>query len=118
MDDVAEQGRAFNLDPAVTGAFFDAQIEAAKMLQRADFHRWESDQNGPDGDPPDLAGVLRPRIDGLNRKLLEKLAAYYQGHPRDGQIDIAEILKKAETLLVGDGIDAKVRAVALRPIAP
>src|SRR5215468_9195975 len=69
LGDVADRGAALGLDPAATRAFFAAQIEAAKVVQRADFARWQADRRSPEGEAPDLAGVLRPRIDALNRDL-------------------------------------------------
>src|SRR4051812_29797952 len=59
LRDVADRGSALGLEPAMARAFFGAQIEAAKLVQRADFRRWEADGRGPEGEAPDLAGVLR-----------------------------------------------------------
>jgi chorismate mutase len=115
LRDVADRGSALGLDPASTRAFFGAQIEAAKLVQRADFRRWEADHRGPDAEAPDLAGVLRPRIDALNRDLLAALA---QAMPRlrgDGGA-AARIRGRADALLAGDGIDDAVRAAAIRPL--
>src|SRR5262249_2455418 len=50
LEDVAERGRRLGLDPADTREFFAAQIEAAKLVQRADFRRWEADPRGSDGE--------------------------------------------------------------------
>src|SRR4051812_33658671 len=58
LEDVAARGVALGLDPAATRAFFAAQIEAAKLVQRADLARWEADRRDPDGEAPDLARVL------------------------------------------------------------
>src|SRR4051794_25441503 len=41
LEDVAGRGVALGLDPEMTRAFFRGQIEAAKIVQRADFRRWE-----------------------------------------------------------------------------
>src|SRR4051794_35298338 len=58
LRDVADKGVSLGLDPETTRAFFRGQIEAAKIVQRADFRRWEADGRGPYGEAPDLAGVL------------------------------------------------------------
>ena len=115
LREVAERGDALGLDPAMTRRFFAAQIEAAKLVQRADFRLREEAHRGPEGEVPDLAGVLRPRIDGLNRELLAALVA---ARPRlGGGGDLAaRIRARADDLLVGDGIDAAVRATAIRPL--
>jgi chorismate mutase len=111
LEGVAERGRALGLDPETTRAFFAAQIEAAKLMQQADFRRWEAESRGSQGKSPDLAGVLRPRIDALNRQLLAALARI-QGQPRDG----AQIRQSANERLSGDGIDEEVREAAIQPL--
>jgi chorismate mutase len=58
LKDVAEKGVALGLDPEITRAFFRAQIEAAKIIQRNDLGRWELDGLASVGEAPDLAGVL------------------------------------------------------------
>ena len=111
LREVADRGVPLGLDPARTRAFFRAQIEAAKLVQRADFRRWEADGRGPDGAAPDLARVLRPRIDALNRDLLAALA---ETTPRLSGAGDAAIRKRADELL--GGVDAEVRAAAIRPL--
>src|SRR5258708_4914725 len=49
LRDVEERGKTLGLDGPATRAFFGAQIEAAKMVQRADLRRWEADPRGPAG---------------------------------------------------------------------
>ena len=115
LRDVADRGSALGLDPSTTRAFFRAQIEAAKLVQRADFRRWEAEHLGPDPDAPDLAKVLRPRIDALNRDLLAELARALP-RLRSGETDAARIRGRAVGLLAGDGIDDAVRAAAIRPL--
>ena len=109
---VEDRGKALGLDPPRTRAFFRAQIEAAKLVQRADFRRWGADRRGPDADAPDLAGVLRPRIDALNRDLLAALARASPRLPGAAAL----VRGRADAILAGDGIDAEVRAAAIRPL--
>lgn len=54
--------------------FFRAQIEAAKVIQRELFARWERERQGAFADTPDLATVTRPRLDALTPRLLRELA--------------------------------------------
>jgi chorismate mutase len=117
LRDVAERGKALGLDPATTRAFFAAQIEAAKLVQRADFRRWEDNPQAQPTEAPDLAGVLRPRIDALNRRLLEALTLAAPRLRGDDAL-VAILRSRADKVLVGDGIDAEVRAMALRSLAP
>lgn len=115
LRDVSDRGITLGLDTATTRAFFGAQIEAAKIVQRADFRRWEADHRGPEGEAPDLAGVLRPRIDALNRDLLAALAEAKPRLRTDSDAP-ARLRGRADQLLVGEGIDAMVRATAIRPL--
>jgi chorismate mutase len=115
LREVANRGKGLGLAPETTREFFAAQIEAAKLIQRADFRRWEADRRGPGGEPPDLVHVLRPRIDALNRELLAALAKN-QALPGDAGSSTTRIRSRAEILLTGEGIDAEVRAAAIRPL--
>ncbi|WP_422924558.1 gamma subclass chorismate mutase AroQ [Singulisphaera sp. PoT] len=115
LDDVAERAKGLGLDPAVARTFFAAQIEAAKVVQRADFRRWEADKHGPEGKAPDLAGVLRPKIDGLNRDLLAALPGVLS-LLRDDDGFRLWITIRAETILAGEGIDDDARSAAIRPL--
>ena len=112
LEDVAARGRGLGLDPADTRAFFAAQVEAAKLVQRADFRRWQADSLGPQGEAPNLTEVLRPRIDALNRDLLDVFAKISRKE-RPGAV---EIRSRALVLITGEGIDGEVRDVAIRPL--
>jgi chorismate mutase len=105
LSDVAQRGAKLRLDPRRTRAFFAAQIEAAKLVQRADFQCWET--KGPDGAAPDLKMVLRPRIDTLNREMLTAFANV-------GATDGAATRKRANELL--SGFDDEVRQAAIAPL--
>lgn len=105
LKDVEERGAELGLAPAETRAFFAAQIEAAKLVQQADFKLWET--KGPEGEAPDLKTVLRPKIDALNRAMLATLA-------EPGAKDASLIRKRAEEILAG--VDAKIRDVAIGPL--
>jgi chorismate mutase len=110
---VAESGREFGLDPAGTTAFFAAQIEAAKAVQRACFRGWEADARGPFPDAPDLVRDMRPKIDAVGRDLLVALKAY----TASGRLALAEVTALAEPRLTGAGVTAEARALAVRPLA-
>lgn len=109
---VAEAGREFGLEPNFTTSFFAAQIEAAKIVQRAAFAQWEAEGRGPFADAPDLKRDLRPKIDDVGRKLLANLAEFHRGP----KISPQDLKQRAEQHLVGDGITGEVRAVAIRPL--
>jgi chorismate mutase len=115
LADVAERGRGLGLDPATTRAFFTAQIEAAKIVQRDDLRRWQADPRTVPGDAPDLKGVLRPRIDAINRSLLAALARVQVAF-RKQRPDPATIRNRADQRLNADGVNADARAAAIGPL--
>src|SRR6516225_6924487 len=72
LHSVVERGRGKGLDSDLVRPFFTAQMEAARLVQQADFDRWKAAKQKP------LAGKglaeLRQRIDELNRELIDALA--------------------------------------------
>lgn len=114
LENVVTQSRSVGLDPELTRAFFVAQIETAKQLQKEDFKRWESEKQGPFRDVPDLAGALRPEIDDLSLRLLTALAKV-SPFLSDEKIKQA-IRPHAEKVLTGEGITDAVRDLAIEPL--
>lgn len=110
---MAEAGRDHGLDPADTTAFFSAQIEAAKAVQRECFREWKAADRGQFADAPDLVRDMRPKIDAVGRELLTGLAAYLA----KGRLALAEITGLAESRISGPGITAEARSVAVKPLA-
>jgi len=72
---VARSAPEHGLSPDAAQAFFTAQIEAGKTIQRALFQRWRDAGQGRFADAPDLATVIRPALDRLTPALLSALAA-------------------------------------------
>jgi chorismate mutase len=114
LDRLAEQGKKHGLDPAFTRAFFRAQIEAAKLLQQADFDDWQARGQGPFVSVPDLGKELRPRIDALGDELLGVLARVQAARAAPGWPRALD--ERAGLLLSGDGIAQQIRAAALAPL--
>lgn len=75
---LGEQAQAAGVPADFAQAFFRAQIEASKTVQRALFERWEQEHPGRFDDAPDLATVIRPQLDALTPKLLRALADDYK----------------------------------------
>ena len=69
---VVERGRGKGLHPDLARSFFVAQMAAARLVQQADFNRWEAEDIGPFVDATSLE-VLRRRIDSLNVELIDTL---------------------------------------------
>lgn len=61
------------LDEERVRAFFGAQIEASKQVQRALHEQWRAADQPPFADAPDLAR-LRPELDQVSLDLLRSLA--------------------------------------------
>jgi chorismate mutase-like protein len=71
----AAQASRHGLDPGRAVAFFAAQIEASKALQRELHFGWKANGLGSFASTPDLPNDIRPKIDALDRRLLSALAA-------------------------------------------
>jgi chorismate mutase len=93
--------------------FMAAQIEAGKLIQEADFADWKKQGQGKFVQTRDLHAELRPRIDELNDRLLALLKTATDA---DDSRNIAIVEERARAVLVGEGIDDAVRAVAIRTI--
>jgi chorismate mutase-like protein len=108
---VVERGRGKGFDPDLVRSFFTAQIEAARLVQQADFDRWKANKQKPFADTRSLA-VLRRRIDQLNRELLDALGEI---HPRlTGRTVQQALPQRAEEILTEDV--AGVRETAIAPL--
>lgn len=69
------QAQALGLPAPWAQRFVQAQIEAAKIIQRESFAAWSRAGAAPAGEPPDLRTQIRPRLDALELPLLQALAA-------------------------------------------
>lgn len=73
IDALVKDADQIGVPAAWAEAFFRAQIEAAKTVQRGLFERWREEKAGRFEGVPDLALELRPRLDGLTVKLQKAL---------------------------------------------
>ncbi|MEH2229579.1 MAG: gamma subclass chorismate mutase AroQ [Nostoc sp.] len=67
---VRQQATTHSLEPDRVAAFFQAQIEAGKLIQTADFENWQKQGIKSFGNVPDLNQTLRPSLDKLNTEFL------------------------------------------------
>ncbi len=72
---LAKQAAEAGLPVEWAQAFFRAQIEAAKTVQRELFVSWKRDKVGKFDSVQDLARDIRPQLDVLTPKILKALAA-------------------------------------------
>jgi chorismate mutase-like protein len=109
---VVERGRGKGLDPELVRPFFAAQLEAARLVQQADFERWKANKQQPFADAKSLA-VLRQRIDQLNGELIDALAEL---RPWLWGLAVQQALpQRAEEILTGNDL-AGVRETAIAPL--
>ena len=86
-------------------------MEAARLVQQADFERWKAKQQKPFADKS--LAVLRQRIDQLNRELIDALA---EVRPWLSGDTVQQALpQRAEEILTGNGL-AGVRETAIAPL--
>jgi chorismate mutase len=112
LQQLERRGREFNLSPAETRRIMQAQMEAGKRIQRADWNAWRREQRKPFDDVPDLKRELRPRIDRASEQLLSAFAAL-----REPLADPARrrlVRDRAERALREAGLNEEVRAAALQ----
>lgn len=104
-----DKARLTRVPAAQVRRFFAAQIEAAKAMQENHFARWEKAGNAP----PALADLNRSRIqiDMLNEELLNLLDDY--SGKRIGNVLLRQ---KADERLACEGIDDRVRKLAIEPL--
>lgn len=67
---------SYSVPPELAEQFFSAQIEANKLVQYAHLSQWALVGKAPDSPRPDLATQIRPRLDTLQKQLLQQLAAF------------------------------------------
>ncbi|HTU23362.1 MAG TPA: gamma subclass chorismate mutase AroQ [Gemmataceae bacterium] len=112
LEKVEEQARDRELDPGFVRTFFQAQMQAGKLVQQGDFVAWRRGDTMPPVTGPDLM-TLRLQIDSLNRRLLQALKEAGSSRRNEGRTLIET---RAEVILQGQGITAEVRRAACAPL--
>lgn len=103
-----ERGAALGVPGARVERFFQAQIDAARLLQESLFAQWRRERRGRFAGTLDLVQDIRPRIDAVNGRMLELLAQW----PADG----AAVPAATTLALVSPRAAAQARApLALAP---
>jgi chorismate mutase len=110
---VVAQGRALGLEAGPVRQFFQAQLQAGKLVQQADFDRWQKTGKPPPTSGPDLK-ALRADLDSINEKLLEALGKTEPWlRQQQGQKLLTDRLP---VVLQGEGITQPVRQAACAPL--
>jgi chorismate mutase len=88
-------GESRGLDPAWVSNFFEAQIEANKLLQYSLLAEWRRQGKAPDHTPVSLAGAIRPQLDKVQDVLIAELAEAAEIRARAScRTDIAKAIGK------------------------
>jgi chorismate mutase len=109
---VAQVAPEHGLAPACASAFFQAQIDASKIVQRALHQEWTSRGQPAFEKVPDLAKEIRPVLDRLTPALLKALAEASSALVREE--DDALLESWIRTRPAGDVAAARAALVPLR----
>lgn len=113
LTNLEERGLTHGLDRQRTREFMAAQIEAGKLVQKADFANWTKGEQGKFANVRDLHSELRPLIDDLSDRMLVEFARLQTLPARERRSEIEQL---AGEILTANGIDDAVRAAAIRPL--
>ncbi len=121
LDQAAALAAEAGLDTAGTVAFFRAQIEMSKLVQRSLFERWTAHPEQAPTERPDLATEVRPELDRITVEFSGQLVATgdlrgagARCHPRApgrGDLTAHAALFSAVRSGDGDGCGRGVRVV-------
>jgi chorismate mutase len=110
IETVTAQAVAAGLDKAVAATFFQAQIDASKMIQTERIAMWKGEGHAPFADVPDLSTMIQPKLDALTPALIAVLKDALPELKLDGAG------ARLEAYVVGRG--GEDEAVFRRAIAP
>ncbi len=114
LNNLVEKGIDLGLDREYILTFFQAQIEAAKMIQEKYFKDWEDKKMNIFENVPNLKLILRPQLDELSTNLLEALRDI---SPLIDQVKVQEIIQsRANHILKGHGIDDAICHKVIEPL--
>lgn len=114
LGQVTAQAAAAGVAPDLAERFFQAQIDAAKAIQRARIAAWRAEGRGAFADAPDLATEIRPRLDALTPLLIAALrdAAVSLGRA-DAKARLEEAAAAYGRRNTGDGAAFRIATAAL-----
>ena len=111
---VRQQAKTHSLEPDTVARFFQAQIEAGKLIQTVDFQNWQKQGIKSFPNVPDLNQTLRPELDKLNTEFVFALTELT---PVLGCPQIRELIQsRSQVIIQGDGIDRQVQSLAISPL--
>lgn len=111
---LVKQGQAHGMDEAWIRKFFQAQFDAAKLIQQYDMSTWSDQKEGKFESVLDLKQDIRPYLDQLSTELMTAVANLYN-EIKEGKIS-ALILPKGLSLRSSDYIEEEVWQLAVSPL--
>ncbi|MET0237005.1 MAG: gamma subclass chorismate mutase AroQ [Kibdelosporangium sp.] len=118
LDTVAARSAAMGLPPAVSVRFFQAQIEANKIVQRGLVRYWRQHPAERPVTRPDLATEVRPQLDRITGEILRQLRATIKIRRPDALCGIWRLEAELSAYRINhlDKLHRNAVAVSLRPI--
>jgi chorismate mutase len=118
LGSVAAMARSAGIDPDAAVRFFQAQIEANKMVQRGLHALWTGRPGPRPGERPDLATEVRPELDRITTELMRELKAtqYIRGATEECRVLLLRARLAVEARGRLDTLHREALSVALRPI--
>jgi chorismate mutase len=110
IEAVTAQAVEAGLDKDLAAQFFQAQIDASKMIQSERIATWKAEGHAPFTDVPDLKTVIRPKLDGLTPAML---AALKDALP---ELKLSGIAAGLEAYAAGRGQDESAFRRAIAPL--
>ena len=118
LDAVAAMAGRAGLDPDASVRFFQAQIEANKLVQRGLYALWSQHPELRSSERPDLATEVRPKLDRITAEIMQQLKAT-QDIRKDTvgcRVLLMDAKLSAELHSRLDALHRKALTVALRPV--
>ncbi len=118
IEAMAAQAAALGVPREDAEAFFKAQVEASKTVQRELFMGWQVLHTGPFAQVPDLQAVTRPKLDAVSSSMARALAANWtvlNDPDRRGEVARALHPIEAEALSMKAVAQATAPLLAPRP---
>ncbi|GAA5063655.1 hypothetical protein GCM10023318_48660 [Nocardia callitridis] len=97
LDDAAARAEAAGIDKDATVAFFRAQIEQSKVVQRGLYDRWTRQPELAPTRRPDLATEVRPELDRISAQFIDQLVATSDTRHQSATCFVALARAEAET---------------------
>lgn len=111
---MTEHAQSRGLPTQIVEEFAKAQIEASKLLQEQDFHKWREEGVSRFTDVRDFKKDLRPKIEAINENFLQQFESLLVLLRENNLTEV--IHWRAERLIEAEGVTDFIRDLALQPL--